>query len=94
VYVEDGMERGALDIALKSATTAALFQISSADLGQYTQEGQPLYNVEFLFGGLVSFETAEPLYASDGSFIGAVGVSGTGAGKGTANDGYLAKVCH
>eukprot|EP00475_Leptophrys_vorax_P031471 TRINITY_DN4767_c0_g1_i1.p1 TRINITY_DN4767_c0_g1~~TRINITY_DN4767_c0_g1_i1.p1 ORF type:complete len:564 (+),score=150.33 TRINITY_DN4767_c0_g1_i1:121-1812(+) len=90
-YVEDGCEYGAPDIAVKSSLASALFQLDSYVIGQMTQPGQPLYNVELLFGGLVTFESASVLYAADGSVIGAIGVSGTGAGKGTANDGIIAR---
>ncbi len=91
-YVEDGCERGAPDIALKSSMTAALFQIDSGTFGStYTQPGQLLFNVEYLFGGLVSFESSVPLF-NDGIFIGSIGVSGTGAGKGTKNDADLASL--
>jgi len=90
-YTEDGVEYGAPDIALKSSLTSAIFQKNSDDLGKLTQPGKPLYNVELTFGGLVTFETAAVLYSKEGGVIGAIGVSGTGAGKGTTNDGIIAK---
>lgn len=90
-YSEDGVEKGAPDIALKSSKAASLFQIDSLALGKYTRPLNPLYNVELLFGGLVTFESAAVIRDSSGKIIGSIGVSGTGAGRGTANDGYIAK---
>lgn len=90
-YVEDGCERGAPDIAKMSSLTSSMFGVSSGDFGTlYTQPGQPYYNVEYLLGGMVSFISSAPLFSSDGDLIGSIGVSGTGAGQGTSNDGELA----
>jgi uncharacterized protein GlcG (DUF336 family) len=90
-YAEDGVESGAPDIALKSSKTSALYQIESQQFGALSQPGAPLYNAEYLHGGLVSFESAVVIRSKDGDVIGSIGVSGTGAGKGTANDGLIAR---
>lgn len=89
-YYEDGCEKGAQDLALKTAKASSLFMISSDKLGQHSQPNMPLWNVELLFGGLIPYLSAVPLLDSDGTVIGSIGVSGTGNGKGTANDGLIA----
>ena len=90
-YVDDGCENGAPDIAAKSSMASALFNINSGDFGStYSQPGQPLYNVEYLWGGIFTGTSGAPLLTSAGEFIGSIGVSGTGAGLGVTNDGVLA----
>jgi hypothetical protein len=46
-------------------------------LGQLSQPGGPLYQIEVSNGGLITFPGGLPLHAADGSVIGAVGVSGS-----------------
>lgn len=48
--------------------------------GPLTRPSQGLYNLELL--GYVAFESAEVLRDGQGKVLGAIGVSGTGAGKG------------
>jgi len=90
-YVEDGCEGGALDIALKSSETSILFGIPSASLGKLSLPDNNLFGIEALFGGIVSFESAQVLRDGAGEIIGSIGVSGTGNGKGTRNDGLIAE---
>jgi uncharacterized protein GlcG (DUF336 family) len=73
----DGAWLGSIDIAMKKARTAALFQSPSGTFGPLVQPGQPLYGAEISNGGLVTFPGGIPLMAADGSFIGAIGVSGS-----------------
>ncbi len=73
----DGAWLGSIDIAVKKARTARLFDMPTGDIGGLSQPGGPLYGIEHSNGGLVSFPGGVPLRASDGTVIGAVGVSGS-----------------
>jgi uncharacterized protein GlcG (DUF336 family) len=73
----DGALLGSIDIALKKARTAALFQSPTATFGPLVQPGQPLYGAEISNGGLITFPGGVPLMGADGSVIGAIGVSGS-----------------
>ena len=73
----DGAWLGSIDIALKKARTAALFQIATGDLGPLIQPGQPLYGAEISNEGLITFPGGLPLVSADGTIIGAIGVSGS-----------------
>jgi len=73
----DGAWLGSIDIAMKKARTARLFDMSTGDIGGLSQPGGPLYGIEHSNGGLVTFPGGVPLRASDETVIGAVGVSGS-----------------
>ena len=73
----DGAWLGSIDIALKKARTAALFQSPTSTFGPLVQPGQPLYGAEVSNGGLITFAGGIPLMGKDGSVIGAIGVSGS-----------------
>ncbi len=73
----DGAWLGSIDIAVKKARTARLFDMPTGDIGGLSQPGGPLYGIEHSNGGLISFPGGVPLRASDGTVIGAVGVSGS-----------------
>jgi uncharacterized protein GlcG (DUF336 family) len=74
---EDGAWLGSIDISLKKARTARFFDMESGDLGQLSQPGGPLYQIEVSNGGLITFPGGVPLRDRDGEVIGAVGVSGS-----------------
>ncbi|RNL85282.1 GlcG/HbpS family heme-binding protein [Halostreptopolyspora alba] len=74
---EDGAWLGSIDISIKKARTARFFDMDSGEIGKLSQPGGPLYNIEVTNGGLVSFPGGIPLRDSDGTVIGAVGVSGS-----------------
>jgi uncharacterized protein GlcG (DUF336 family) len=67
---------GSVDIAMKKARTAVLFTMPTAGLGELSQPGSPLYQIELTNGGLVSFGGGIPITDNQGRTIGAVGVSG------------------
>ena len=67
---------GSIDIAIKKARTAVLFTMPSAAIGELSQPGGPLYNIELTNGGLVSFGGGLPITGENGRVIGAIGVSG------------------
>ncbi len=73
----DGAWLGSIDIAIKKARTAALFQMPSGALGPLVQPGEPLYGAEISNEGLITFPGGVPLVAEDGALIGAIGVSGS-----------------
>lgn len=72
----DGAVLGSIDLSIGKARTAALFQISSEAVWDYCKPGAPAHNLEASNGGLMPFPGGLPVTASDGSVIGAVGVSG------------------
>lgn len=72
----DGAWLGSIDIAMRKARTAALFQTSTAALGEISQPGGPVYGIEWSNSGLVSFGGGLPITDDSGLLIGAVGVSG------------------
>ncbi|KJQ87557.1 hypothetical protein UF05_11035 [Vibrio sp. S457-15] len=66
---------GAIDVAIKKARTAALFQTNSAELGAIAQPGGAIYTLEATNGGLISFGGVI-LRNEQGNVIGAIGVAG------------------
>jgi uncharacterized protein GlcG (DUF336 family) len=68
---------GSIDIAIKKARTARLFDMNTGDIGQLSQPGGPLYNIEHSNGGLITFPGGIPLKNKQGKIIGAIGVSGS-----------------
>ena len=73
----DGALLGAIDVAMKKARTARLFEMESGDMGELSQPGGPLYNIEHSNGGLITFHGGVPIKSPDGEIIGAIGVSGS-----------------
>ena len=68
---------GSIDIAIKKARTSRFFDMATGDIGNLTQPGGPLYNIEHSNGGLITFPGGIPIKNSDGEVIGAIGVSGS-----------------
>ncbi|HYW79402.1 MAG TPA: heme-binding protein [Thermoguttaceae bacterium] len=68
---------GSIDVAIKKARTARFFDMNTGDIGQLSQPGGPLYNIEHSNGGLISFPGGVPITDAAGQIIGAVGVSGS-----------------
>lgn len=83
----DGAYLGSIDISLKKAKTARLFNAPTGALGPLSQPGQPLYGLEETNGGLVTFPGGLPIANSEGVIIGAIGVSGSSV----ENDEAVAK---
>ena len=73
----DGAWLGSIDIAMKKARTARSFDMPTGQLGQLSQPGGPLFNIEHSNEGLITFPGGLPILADDGSVIGAIGVSGS-----------------
>ena len=68
---------GSIDISIKKAKTARFFDMNSGDIGQLSQPGGPLYNIEHSNGGLISFPGGVLIKNGSGEIIGAIGVSGS-----------------
>ncbi|TBW41025.1 heme-binding protein [Siculibacillus lacustris] len=73
----DGAFLGSVDISIRKAKTARMFNMSTKALGDISQPGQSLYGIEVTNGGLVLFGGGELLHDADGVIIGAIGVSGS-----------------
>lgn len=67
---------GSIDIAIKKAKTARYFDIDTGKLGELTQPGGIIYNIEHSNGGLITFPGGIPIKNKAGKIIGAIGVSG------------------
>lgn len=72
----DGAVLGAIDVAMKKARTAVLFQINSEAVWDYAKPGAPAPGLENSNGGLAVFAGGIPLRGPGGEVIGAIGVSG------------------
>jgi len=68
---------GSIDIAIKKARTSRFFDMNSGEIGNLSQPGGPLYNIEHSNGGLISFPGGVPIKNGSGEVIGAIGVSGS-----------------
>jgi uncharacterized protein GlcG (DUF336 family) len=72
----DGAVLGSIDVAMRKARTAALFQVASEAVWEYCKPGAPAPGLELTNGGLAPFAGGIPLLGAGGEMIGAVGVSG------------------
>lgn len=72
----DGVIPGSIEVAIKKARTASLFQTDSAQLGQIATPGGSIYTLENTNGGLISFGGGVVLRDRQQRVIGAIGVSG------------------
>ncbi|WP_299212547.1 heme-binding protein [uncultured Aquimarina sp.] len=73
----DGAWLGSLDISLKKAKTARFFDMNTGTIGELSQPGGPLYNIEHSNGGLITFPGGVPIKNENDEIIGAIGVSGS-----------------
>ncbi|MGC1216989.1 MAG: heme-binding protein [Phormidesmis sp.] len=67
---------GCVDIAIRKARTARMFDRATGELGELSQPGSPLYGIEHSNDGLVTFPGGVFLTDDGGKIIGAIGVSG------------------
>ena len=72
----DGTPLGAIEVATKKARTSVLFQTDSADFAAIGHPNGEAYTLENTNGGLTSFGGGVVLRATDGTVLGAIGVSG------------------
>lgn len=72
----DGAVLASIDIAMRKARTAVLFQANSEAVWEYCKPGAPAPGLELTNDGLAPFGGGIPLRAPDGEPLGALGVSG------------------
>jgi uncharacterized protein GlcG (DUF336 family) len=68
---------GSIDISIKKAKTARYFNMPTGAIGELSQPGGSLYNIEHSNDGLITFPGGIPLKNRRGEIIGAIGVSGS-----------------
>ncbi|WP_026836995.1 GlcG/HbpS family heme-binding protein [Gillisia sp. JM1] len=73
----DGAWLGSLDIATKKAKTARYFDMNTGLLGELSQPGGSLFNIEHSNNGLITFPGGIPIKNAQDEIIGAIGVSGS-----------------
>ncbi|SCY07993.1 Uncharacterized conserved protein GlcG, DUF336 family [Nonlabens sp. Hel1_33_55] len=73
----DGAWLGSLDISIKKAKTARFFDMNTGQIGELSQPGGPLFNIEHSNLGLITFPGGIPVKDASGNIIGAIGVSGS-----------------
>lgn len=73
----DGAWLGSLDISIKKAKTARFFDMNTGVIGELSQPGGPLFNIEHSNNGLITFPGGVPVKDAQGNIIGAIGVSGS-----------------
>ena len=73
----DGAWLGSLDISIKKAKTARFFDMNTGIIGELSQPGQSLFNIEHSNNGLITFPGGIPIKNNAGEIIGAIGVSGS-----------------
>lgn len=73
----DGAWLGSIDISVRKARTARFFDMPTGDIGQLSQPGGSLYNIEHSNNGLITFPGGLPLADKSGTIIGGIGVSGS-----------------
>jgi len=66
---------GSIDIAIKKAKTAVMFNMETEAIGALSQPGESLYGIEHSNSGLITFPGGIPIHV-DGKLCGAIGVSG------------------
>jgi uncharacterized protein GlcG (DUF336 family) len=72
----DGAVLGSIDLALRKARTAVLFETMSEAVWDYCKPGAPAPSLEASNGGLAPFAGGLPIRGPNGETLGAVGVSG------------------
>jgi uncharacterized protein GlcG (DUF336 family) len=76
VHMDDAW-LGSIDISQRKARTARYFNMDSGKIGELSQPGGPLYNIEHSNGGLITFPGGVVIKNAKGEIIGAIGVSGS-----------------
>jgi uncharacterized protein GlcG (DUF336 family) len=77
----DGAWLGSIDVAMKKAKTSVLFEKETQTVWEVCKPGAEAHGLELTNDGLVTFAGGIPLKATDGTLIGAIGVSGGQVGQ-------------
>lgn len=72
----DGALLGSIDISIRKAKTAVLFQCNSEDVWPYLKPGAPAPHLELTNGGLAPYGGGIVLKVAGNATVGALGVSG------------------
>jgi uncharacterized protein GlcG (DUF336 family) len=72
----DGAWLGSIDVALKKAKTAVLFEVETQAVWEFCKPDGPAHGLESTNDGLITFAGGIPLKADEGRVLGAIGVSG------------------
>jgi uncharacterized protein GlcG (DUF336 family) len=72
----DGAVIGSIDLAVRKARTAVLFETTSEAVWEYCKPGAPAHALELSNGGLAPFAGGISLKGRKGETVGAVGISG------------------
>lgn len=88
VHCMDDAFIASFDIALNKAYTCASLKMSTSQLGELSQPGQPLYGIQFTNGGKIVIFGGGEVLKIQGNIIGALGVSGGSAQEDTALAAY------
>ncbi len=67
---------GSIDVAMRKARTSVLFEMETQRVWNICKPDGQAHGLEQTNGGLVTFAGGVPLKGSDGSLLGAIGVSG------------------
>jgi uncharacterized protein GlcG (DUF336 family) len=73
----DGTRLGPVDVAMRKARTAMLFETDTGSFGERAKAGGPIQSIELSNGGLSLLKGGLPLRNRRGETIGAIGVSGS-----------------
>lgn len=72
----DGAWLGSIDVAMKKAKTAVLFEAETQAIWELCKPDAQAHGLEFTNNGLITFAGGIPLRAADGQLLGSIGVSG------------------
>ena len=72
----DGAWLGSIDVAMKKAKTAVLFEAETQAIWELCKPDSQAHGLEFTNNGLITFAGGIPLRAADGQLLGSIGVSG------------------
>lgn len=72
----DGAWLGSIDVSIRKARTARLFDMNTGEIGKLSQPGQSLFGIEHSNGGLITFPGGVPIRNARGAVIGGIGCSG------------------
>jgi uncharacterized protein GlcG (DUF336 family) len=72
----DGAWLGSIDVTMRKARTSVLFEMETQSVWDICKPDAQAHGLEQTNSGLVTFAGGVPLRGSDGSLLGAIGVSG------------------